>query len=187
MTLATDIYITGIGVTMREVYDQVNDLLEIPADRLFTETPTSIRNRIGQGFPAIVDVTAAADGGFVTPEHEDYCAEEAEESGEPCGYHRHTEPHHVHVDLDTAYSYSDDRGWDCSRLHAYVILSLAGWLSDKGCTVRWTNEYAGTVHDATDREAFERFIGSGDAAAEWFVGSVLPAIAAMGPPSGEVP
>ena len=178
MTLATDIYITGTGVTMREVYNKVNDLLGIPDTRLVIEKPGSIRNRIGQGFPAIVDVSAAVDGSLVTPEHEPYCAEEAEEAGEPCTYHRHIETHHVHVDLDTAYGYRNDRGWDCSRLHASVILNLAGWLVERDCTVRWTNEYAGTIHDATDQAAFERFIGGGDAAAEWFINDVLPAIAA---------
>lgn len=172
MTLSTDIYITGTGVTMRQVYDKVNDLLGIPQTCLSTETPTSIRNRIGQGFPAIVAVSAGEGGSMVTPQHDADCALE----DEPCTYYGHTEQHHVHVNLDTGYAYRDEHGWDCSRLHAYVILALADWLSDKNCSVRWTNEYAGTTHDASDADAVGRFIGGGDDAAAWFHGLVMPTI-----------
>jgi hypothetical protein len=179
MTLATDIYITGTGVTHREVFDKVNEILGIPEERITREGPAQYRwdpgnyaisNAIGQGFPAIVRSHANQDGSLIVQGHDDDCEDS-------CSSHSCTESFHVHVDLDTGYGYRDDRGWDCSRLHAYVILSLAEWLKDKQCTVRWTNEYAGTVHDADDREAFKKFIGSGDDAAAWFFGAVLPAIA----------
>lgn len=172
MTLSTDIYITGTGATMRQVYDKVNDLLGIPQTRLSTETSTSIRNRIGQGFPAIVAVSAGEGGSLVTPQHDDDC----ELEDEPCTYYGHTEQHHVHVNLDTGYAYRDERGWDCSRLHAYVILALADWLSDKDCSVRWTNEYAGTTHDTSDVDAVERFIGGGDDIATIAAALVIAAV-----------
>lgn len=180
MTLSTDIYVTGTGASQREVYDKVNDLLGIPAERKVIDGPNGwswqpgsyrLGNEIGQGFPAIVDTYANADGSLVTARHDDDC-----EPG--CDSSQCTETFHVHVDLDTAYGYRDGRGWGCSHLHAFVILELAAWLAPKGCAVRWTNEYAGSIHDASDQAAFERFLGDGSDAAAWFSGTALPAILA---------
>lgn len=178
MTLSTDIYIRGTGVTQREVYEKVNDLLGIPEIRLFAEGPNDwkwtpgdhrIANEIGQGFPAIVATYGNADGSEVVLAHDDDC--EAD-----CAYHAHVTPHHIHVDLDTAYSYRDERGWGCSELHGWVIAALIDWLAPKGCTLHWVDEYAGTLH--AGKEHLESFIGNGAEADAWFRMRALPAMLA---------
>ena len=178
MTLSTDIYIYG-DITQREVYDKVNDLLGIPAARIVVDEPTDptwswaggnhrLGNRIGQGFPAIVDTFANADGSPVAVGHADDCETD-------CDYHAHTvPPYAVHVDLDTAYGYRDERGWGCAQLHGWVIAALIDWLAERDCTLLWVDEYAGTVHEGS--EHLEAFLGSGTEAAEWFTTKALPAI-----------
>lgn len=186
MTLSTDIYIHGTGVTHREVYEKVNDLLGIPAEREVIDGPNEwswqhgdyrLGNAIGQGFPAIVDTYANADGSEVAPAHDEECARWADEDGEPCTSTRHiVPPWHVHVDLDTAYGYRDERGWTCSMLHGWVIAALIEWLAPRGCTLHWVDEYAGTLHEGTDH--LEAFLGNGAEADAWFVTKALPAMLA---------
>lgn len=187
MTLSTDIYVHGTGVTQREVYDKVNDLLDIPAERRVIDGPNEwewqqgdyrLSNELGQGFPAIVETHANADGSIITPGHDDECAEWAKSDGEPCTWARHiVPPWHVHVDLDTAYSYRDtERGWGCAQLHGWVIAALIDWLAERDCTLHWVNEYAGTLHEG--RDGLEAFLGDGAQADAWFKGAALPAILA---------
>lgn len=180
MTLTTHIFITGTGVTQRDVYDKVNDLLTIPATRRFREGPNSrywyrgdheISNEIGQGFPAIVDTFANRDGSLIAPKHAADCDPE-------CDAHVCTIPHHVHLRLDTSYGYDDERGWSVSQLHAWVIATLVGWLAPKSCSLIWIDEYTATAHEGTDH--LDEFLGSGRAAQAWFRDTVLPAIASAG-------
>ena len=178
MTLSTDIYIHGTGVTQREVYDKVNELLGIPAERRIIDGPNTwewqpgdyrLSNELGQGFPAIVDTYANADGSEVIPSHDADCDED-------CDWPRCTTAFHVHVDLDTAYGYRDERGWTCTMLHGWVIAALIDWLAPKGCTLRWVDEYAGTLHEGTDH--LEAFLGNGAEAQAWFTTQALPAMLA---------
>jgi len=184
MTLSTDIYIHGTGVTQREVYEKVNNLLGIPAEREVIDGPNEwdwqsgdhrLCNRIGQGFPAIVDTYANADGSEIVPAHDEEC--DGGFDTHPCESPRHTvPPYHVHVDLDTAYGYRDERGWGCAELHGWVIAALIDWLAESGGTLHWVDEYAGTLHEGTDH--LEAFLGNGAEANQWFETKVLPAILA---------
>ena len=180
MTLSTDILIHG-PIDQEEVYAKVNDILEIPAARKVRDVieggVRDLSNVLGQGFPAIVDTRARIDGQPIEPE--------GHETGEwaceaDCDYWRHVAPaYHVGVDLDTAYagtSHIAGRDMDCNSLHAYVIVELVKWLSERGLTLHWVNEYSGQVNYMLDGLA--EFIGDGDQAQGWFHNLAMPAIAA---------
>lgn len=181
MTLSTDIYITGTAVTQRQVYDKVNDLLNVPAERIIIDEHIDadrwlsrgadhrLSNQLGQGFAAIIDTYANEDGSIVEcSQHEDDC-------DDGCASHYCAPPpHHVHVDLDTGYAYRGERGESCSMLHAGVIVALHDWLVPLGCSLHWVNEYTGDVHAGLD--GLRDFIGNGAEADAWFATVAWPAI-----------
>lgn len=53
----------------------------------------------------------------------------------------------VYTDFDTAYSYRDNRGFDCTDLHRYYITRIIDeYATPRDLTVWWQNEYTGEWH-----------------------------------------
>lgn len=187
MTLDTNILLTGDAehpVDHRAAFEEVNRILGIPSEaegRLTTEKVEevwdyqvrSIRNQIGQGFPAIVDSESRADGSSFNWGHnvgEWACDED-------CSSWRHVETYDVNISIDTGYGYRGPEGENCTSLHARVILAMKVWADEHGLTMKWVNEYTGEVN--TGLSGLERFIGNGDQAQAWFHNAVLPMIDEM--------
>lgn len=87
----------------------------------------------------------------------------------------------IQVNWDTAYGYRGPNGESCSTLHALYVAALGKWCDDRGILWKWKNEYTGEWFDRFDGLA--EFGNSHDkpgGANDWFTGSVLPAIQAMG-------
>ena len=175
MTLNTNIYFTA-PIEPHEVYEKVSELLGIDHTQAKYDVKEdgSIMNKPGQGFPAWVSVHYQ-NGEPVPPlTWEEYSAhmefDDSEEEDERGYYDRHqatTPTWYVRVNLDTAYGYRY-KGGGCNNLHAQVILQLDAWLEERGQggSLYWKNEYEGTVDNARNRTAMEKFCG--EAAMGWF-------------------
>lgn len=132
-------------------------------------------NRLGQGLPAILDLTYRSDGPLMTVEqsaaHNDWCNEEGD-----CDGSHHTPPNWATVSLDTAYGYKDPHsGWGCGDLHAALIRLFGDYLDKHGVQFSWENEFTGEVHDGYNN--LDDLGAQGANAGEWFRNVVLPAIA----------
>jgi hypothetical protein len=200
VTLSTNLYVLD-PVDARELFHFAQGLLTKYDDRPEPQTPDRqewsdekqnsawsnpgswcIRNHIGQGLPAILDVTYRPDGPLTTEEASQTCTEDCDpdsvESG-PGGYHYHPHACWADLDFDTAYSYRDSRGWGCGDLHAVLVGEIGNWLDRRGIRWEWRNEFTGEVHggDARYKRLIELASGGFEASA-WFRTSVLPAIQA---------
>lgn len=195
MTLSTDIYIrsTEAGPSQDEVFDKVNEILETPPreERIVVDEPEDVTywperagqrrlsNQLGQGFAAIIDTRARFDFGPMIGQHRT----EEDDACEPdCDYSAHVVPkHHINVDLDTAYGYSEG-GMGCTELHASAIIALYAWLQDEfpGSLLWWSNEYSGALYAGVRAEDMTEFLGGGDSAMAWFQSAVLPVMEQMG-------
>lgn len=146
----------------------------------------TMANDPGQGLPARLMIYYRPDAPLRTPEQaaehdEDICnLPEREwydpESG-PCdGTHAWSRACWLTVSFDTAYGYSDDRGYGCGDLHAEYVAHLGQWLDAQGVRWEWMNEFTGEIHTGYERLTD---LGRGGAdAASWFRSTALPAIAA---------
>jgi hypothetical protein len=88
----------------------------------------------------------------------------------------HDPAHWLAVSFDTAYGYSDERGYGCGDLHAEYVAKLGQWLDGKGIRWAWENEFTGEIH--TGYERLIELSSGGFEASAWFRTTVLPAIAA---------
>lgn len=197
MTLSTNLYILD-QVDVAKLFRFGQELLAKYDDRtppqsadnqLWSESEgwrsdgsMRIANQIGQGLPAILDVTFRRGGPLTTAELAATCTSDCDPDSEDCGpdgYHYHPNACWADLDLDTAYGYRDSRGWGCGDLHAVLVAEIGKWLDERGVRWEWRNEFTGDVHGGEDR--YERLIdlvSGGFEASAWFRTSVLPAIAA---------
>lgn len=134
-------------------------------------------NQLGQGLPAILDLTYRPDAPLLTVEqseqHNDYCNDDGD-----CDGSSHTPPNWATVSLDTAYGYSDPhRGWGCGDLHAALIRLFGDYLDKHAVHFSWENEFTGEVHDGYNN--LDDLGAQGANAGEWFRGTVLPMIEAQ--------
>ena len=132
-------------------------------------------NKLGQGLPAILDLTYRPDEPLMTVEqskqHNDWCNEDGDCTGE-----FHEPPNWATVSLDTAYGYKDPhRGWGCGDLHAALIRLFGAYLDKHGVQFSWKNEFTSEVHDGYNN--LDDLGAQGANAGEWFRNVVLPAIA----------
>ena len=96
-------------------------------------------------------------------------------------------PYFVVIDLDTPYGYTVN-GMTATTYHASVIVDVANWLGETHPNVLdpesspflWNNEYTSRWHRGLTAEAISQFLGSGDAALEWFTTVATPAIERRG-------
>jgi hypothetical protein len=136
-----------------------------------------LRNQLGQGLPAILDITYRADGPLATPEQAAACTEDCEPDDD---YHYHPRACWADVDFDTAYGYRDARGWGCGDLHAALVAEVGNWLDERGVRWEWRNEFTSDVHGGDTRyERLLDLVRGGDEAVNWFRTSVLPAIGTL--------
>jgi hypothetical protein len=197
MTLSTNLYVLD-PVDVPELFRFVQGLLTKYDDRPEGERQTpeqqvshddestwrgpgvrSLRNELGQGLPAILDITYRADGPLTTEEQGATCGEYCEPGGSDDGsdYHDHPTVCFADLDLDTAYGYRDSRGWGCGDLHAAMLAEIGQWLDERKIRWSWRNEFTGEVHGDDDRYPQLVELGRGGAeASDWFRGMVLPAI-----------
>lgn len=185
MTLSTEVYILD-EVDPAEVFRFCQALLTKYDDRPGAheqkwkddggwrdDDSRCIRNEIGQGLPAILDVTYRIGGPLTTEAMAAAHTEDCEDAEESCHYY-HPRACWLDVDFDTAYGYRDKRGWGCSDLHAAVVSELGAWLTSQGIRWEWRNEFTGAVHTGPD--GLDELGSAGAEAQDWFATAVLPAI-----------
>lgn len=179
MTLSTHVLVSG-PVTHQQVFDKVNDLLNIPANRATVSRTEDgeihLDNQIAQGFDAWVLSKSRKDGQPFVGEHDtgEWACEE------DCDHWRHVvSGYEIDVDMDTAYGYRGDNGDGCADLHARVIVGLVQWASETSpdIEIRWLNEFTGEVHTGLDGIA--DFTSIGGEAQAWFTNTVLPSISLL--------
>ena len=199
MTLSTNLYVLD-QVDIPKLFRFCQELLAANDDRVpaqladrqvsvDTETwrgngARSLRNELGQGLPAILDITYRPDGPLTTEEQSKECTsycDPADKELDPDEerYHYHPRACFADIDFDTAYGYRDSKGRRCGDLHAVLVSEVGKWLDERGVRWEWRNEYSGDVHGGEDR--YDRLIdlvSSGFEASAWFRTSVLPAVAA---------
>lgn len=151
MTMSTSVYVRG-PVNPERLFRFVQSLLsESPQDDYHrlpgepyvrpdgsTYAPSDIDNgqwgnRIGQGLPALMHVTYGSDGPL-TVEYYDCEGDKCwHAEGEPCEADpmRQWGPFCAHVWMDTTYGYEEANGAHCGDLHAYLVGSIAAWLSEQ--------------------------------------------------------
>lgn len=130
-----------------------------------------IGNELGQGLPAILEVTYRRGGAAkATSEQCDrYC-------DTPCDVPKdsHDPAHWLEVSFDTAYGYRDTQGRGCGDLHASLVAQLGQWLEKRNVRWAWRNEFTGDLHHGYDGLA--ELCSNGAAATTWFRETVRPAI-----------
>jgi hypothetical protein len=144
MTLTTRIAIIE-PTPVRPVFDECRRLLD-GEDVPFMHGPSShrtgvaeYRNAPGQGLHALLWVSYGADAPMAPdPRYADDPDERR--------YYPPVSTWSVEVAFDTAYGYHSDRGGSCSDLHARLILQLGRWLSERGLTWYWYDEFRGEWH-----------------------------------------
>lgn len=173
MTLSTEVAVT-ITASARAVLAAAVDALiwadgrEMPAEIHYVEgepyyKPNGRRRigtRIGQGLPAITDLTYAPDGPLAMDwmSASEFYGEDDVESD----YDRIPACTHL-IDWDTAYGYrSAHREIGCAELHLLAILKLAQWVRANGGEEVWfCNEYDGLWAWSQDLHAINRMICDG--------------------------
>lgn len=190
MTLNTSIYLHG-QVNVPEFFefcqrallafdDQARTLDQVIwSDRegYFDKATRCRANQLGQGLPAILDLTYRPDGTpLKTVEqasgHDEYCSDD-----DDCTGAFHKPAHWAEVSLDTAYGYlHPTRGWRCGDLHAALIRIFAGYLDKRGVQFSWENEYTGEVHDGCNN--LDDLGPQSENAAGWFNNVVMPRLLA---------
>lgn len=199
MTLSTNIYVLD-KVDVLELFRFCQTLLTQYDDRPIPQKPEnqqstneastwrpagswSIRNHLGQGLPAILDITYRPDGPLTTPEQAEQCTEDCDPADKLLDpdeerYHYHPRACWADIDFDTAYGYRDSAGRGCGDLHALLVAEVGNWLDQRGVRWEWRNEFSGTVHG--DDERYVRLVdlaSGGFEASAWMRATVLPAIA----------
>lgn len=202
MTLDTRIYVLD-RVNPQDVFRFCRELLGATEKYTFTDeqdktyrkgesfiepgNPWTIGNDLGQGLPAWLLLNYRQDAPLRTAEqaakHDEDCnlpenSIYVEEWG-PCdGDHGYRRACWVTVSFDTAYGYSDERGYGCGDLHAEYVAKLGQWLDAKGARWEWQNEFTGEIHTGYSR--LIDLASGGFEASAWFRTTVLPAIKAEG-------
>ena len=181
MTLNTAIFLDGAhGRTVaREVYDFFNTLLGPRQDGRPTamhdeqmpwvsDGVRSFGNQLGQGLPAILEVSFRDNAPLATAEQATEHTEDCEwdiKEGISCAWN-HPVACGILTTLDTAYGYSDAYG-GCSVLHArYIVDFYNNFVLPRGLSMRWKNEYSGKINEGIN--GIEEFLDGGDEAYEWF-------------------
>ena len=196
MTLDSRVYILD-EVPVAELFVFAQTLLgEYDEDRRgpdrqesFVEpgNPWSMANRLGQGLPAILDVSYRPGAPLRTPEQaashkgDSYCNHpdnpEWFDDDEPvCDSTEHQPACWAELSLDTAYGYKDEQGWGCGDLHAVLISRIGQWCDERSLRWKWKNEFNGEIYEGYDR--LIDIASSGFEASAWFRTTVIPAIAA---------
>lgn len=193
MTLSTNVYALD-PVDPRELFRFAQGLLtrydedrRAPEQQQWSDEPRhavwgepgtwTIANRIGQGLPAILDISYRPDGPLRTAEQ---AAAHDSDCDEDCDGNHYRRACWADLDLDTAYGYRGPDGMGCGDLHAALVAEIGAWLDERGIRWEWRNESTGDVHGGGDR--YERLIDlctGGFAASAWFRTTVAPAIARM--------
>lgn len=199
MTLDTRVFILD-EVDPHEVFRFCRDLLGATDQHKFTDeqdstysnrewavrpdSPWTVRNDPGQGLPAWLMLHYRPDAALRTPEqaaeHDEDCnlpgnSIYVEEWG-PCDGSGHRRACWLNVSFDTAYGYSDERGYGCGDLHAEYVSRLGQWLDAKGVRWEWENEFTGEIHTGYSR--LVELASGGFEASAWFRTTVRPAIQA---------
>ncbi|MEU9470499.1 hypothetical protein AB0D78_28545 [Streptomyces avermitilis] len=199
MTLDTRIFVLD-KVDPHEVFRFCRDLLGAKDSHTFTDkqdstyaggewavrpdNPWTVSNDPGQGLPAWLMLYYRPDAPLRTPEQ---AAEHDEDCNLPdndtyvaewgtCDGTHHRRACWLTVSFDTAYGYSDERGYGCGDLHAEYVSRLGQWLDEGGVRWEWENEFTGEVHTGYSR--LVELASGGFEASAWFRTTVLPAIAA---------
>jgi hypothetical protein len=148
MTLTTKIAIVE-PTPVREVFDACRRLLSgegVPFTHdlsTWKDGVTVYRNQAGAGLHALLWVEYGADAPLVpSPESADDPDERS--------YYPPVDQWSVVVYFDTTYGYRGDHGGSCDDLHAWLIRELGHWLSERGLTWLWNEEYNGEWHPSTD-------------------------------------
>ncbi len=115
----------------------------------------SFHNSIGQGFPAILEMTYGLDGYLKNP----YPPEEDDD--EPDTWPRAS----FHITWDTTYGYqrTSDNGAGCEDLHAYLIMACAAAARYIGSDWWWQNEFTGETWDGESTEGKAALLKFGNA------------------------
>lgn len=189
MTLSTNVYVLD-KTDVREVFrfcqgmlSQYDEQMRTPEQQVWSDEERawgrpgarSIANRLGQGLPAILDISYRPDGPLREAQTE--CDQDCDP--DECSGMNHARFCWLDIDFDTAYGYRDAVGRGCGDLHAALVAELGQWLDAKGVRWEWHNEFTGEVHGGDDR--YERLIdlcSGGFEATAWLRTSVLPAISA---------
>ena len=194
MTLDTRIYVHG-QVDVPELFREGQRLLSLdddkhrdPSEQQWEDKPytvfadgkwiddpdgtRSIRNRISQGLPGILDITYRPDGPLKTdPEACDRWCDD------PCDQESPHEPAHwCEISIDTGYGYQDEHG-GCANLHARLIAQFGNWLEARNVSWSWKNEYTNEIHEGVNGLA--EFCADGAKSQGWFRNIVKPGIEAM--------
>lgn len=199
MTLSTNLYVLD-EVGIPQLFRFCQELLAANDDRVppqLADQQVSVdketwrgngarcmRNEIGQGLPAILDVTYRPGGPLTTEEQSKECTEDCDPADKDLDpdeerYHYHPRACYADIDFDTAYGYRGSQGRGCGDLHAVLVSEVGKWLDERGVRWEWKNEYNGEVHGGDDRYArLIDLVSSGFEASAWFRATVLPAIAA---------
>lgn len=141
----------------------------------------SIANRIGQGLPAILDISYRPNAPLRTPEQAAACYDWCDDD---CTEEHDQQACWLDIDFDTAYGYKHN-GMGCGDLHAAFVSELGQWLDARGVRWSWRNEHTGEVHGGEDR--YERLIdlcSAGFEASAWFEHTVKPVIEAKAAAEG---
>lgn len=150
-----------------------------PRDSIFTEAPGELRNRLGQGFPAILEVLYGMFDGPLSPAEWERCTcidDDCDpELGEKC-YSCKKPQAFLEISWDTGYGYKNELGMGCGGLHAVFIMLVAKWCDERGLTYSWYNEFQGEWYPGTENL---QSLTSGEVdAVAWFNNVAMPAIEA---------
>lgn len=135
MTLATKMVIVE-PTPYRPIFDEARRLIGAEHGE-YEEGPCGIENKWGQGFPSYIGVTYGADAPL---------ADDCDEADHDTGRCYPVDQWSIEVRIDTTYSYRGPHGGGCGALHAWIIRELGRWLSERGLTWYWHNEFDGTWH-----------------------------------------
>ncbi|MEU1497363.1 hypothetical protein [Streptomyces sp. NPDC005732] len=174
-----------IGATDRHTFSDEQDSTWSKGESFIEPVnPWTISNNPGQGLPAWLMLHYRPDAPLRTAEqaaeHDEDCnlpenAGYIAEWGSCDGAH-HRRACWLTVSFDTAYGYTDERGYGCGDLHAEYIAKLGQWLDSKGIRWEWENEFTGETHTGYSR--LIDLASGGFEATAWFKTTVLPVITA---------
>ncbi|MEU6674849.1 hypothetical protein [Streptomyces sp. NPDC046925] len=178
---------TLLDATSRHAFDDTQDATYLNGQRLIEPAnPWTISNNPGQGLPAWLMLHYRPNVPLRTPEqaaeHDpDICnlpgVSWYDATEGPCnGEHSWQRACWLEVSFDTAYGYSDERGFGCGDLHAEYVSRLGRWLDERDVKWEWKNEFTGEIH--TGYSELTELGRGGFEASAWFRTTVLPAIAA---------
>lgn len=179
MTLATYVLVHD-PIDPEALFAEANRLIGATDPETFRDDG-AIRNRPGQGYPALVWIDRNIDGTPVRSAEQVCSGHTDPEELWGCGK-SHLPEHHLSLSFDTGYGYrveKNGRTIGCTELHALYIFELADYFAKLDPAPRWgwINEYTGEYREGT--EGLGEFIGNGENAMDWFNNIAKPAIKRM--------